>query len=222
MVFQIITILSAFYVVFIIYRKNFEYIGNKIFISSFFFFGLYSLVLFIYEFPISPFINRILLNSSLFFTVVAVLFFVLSMQTFIQGSIFLKQATAVILIVSTAVVFILIIIFPYEIAEMAPEVEANKNIVSLLAMGVSTMGFMVYNFIRITIALREIETSDKRIKKKIGLLWLAQLVGLLSPIMAVIGEISQIEIIYSLHYIFLGIPILIVGMSITPQKGKDN
>ncbi|TFG00947.1 MAG: hypothetical protein EU541_00660 [Promethearchaeota archaeon] len=219
MVFQVVTVVSAFYVVFLIFRKNFEYIGNKLFIVSFFLFGTYALVLFLYEFPISILVNEILLNLSLYLVVIGVLFFVLSMQTFTQGSMFLKGLTTRILILITIIICIILAFFPYKVLQVSPNIEANKNIISLLATGVLSLGFMIYNLILLYIALSRINKSETFIRKKIKVLAIAQIIGLMSPIMSVIGNILKNDIIHGLMFIFLAIAMVIVGFLIK-QKEK--
>lgn len=218
-IFQTITILAAFYVAFIIFRKNFEYIGNKLFIISFLLFGLYALVLLIYEFPISILINEILLNVSLYLVVIGVLFFVLSMQTFTQGSIFLKEAVAKLLIITTIIVCVIITLFPYHVQQIIPTIKADKSIVSLLATGLVALGFMIYNLIRIFIALNRIDESEKRIKRKIMFLGVAQAIGLMSPVMSVIGNVTKNDLVHGLMFLFLAIPMVIVGILISKGKG---
>lgn len=221
-IFQSITILAAFYVAFIIFRKNVEYIGNKLFIISFLLFGFYALVLLLYEFPISILINEILLNISLYLVVIGVLFFVLSMQTFTQGSIFLKETVAKLLILTTVIVCVIIALFPYDVLQIVPTIKANKSIVSLLATGVLAIGFMVYNLIRIFIALNGIDESERRIRKKIMFLGIAQTIGLMSPVMSIIGNITKNELVHGLMFLFLAIPMVIVGILISKRKGASN
>ncbi len=219
MIFQIITVLSGFYIGFIIYRKNFEYIGNKMFIISFIIFALYAFVLFLYEFPLSVLINEVLLNLSLYMIVVGVLFFVLSMQVFTQGSMFLKKITTKILILISIIAWIIVLFFPYKVIQVTPEVKANKDYVSLLTTGILAISFMIYNLVRIIIALNEIDRSETRIRKKITILGIAQLIGLLSPLMSVIGNVTKNDVIHGLMFIFLAIPMVIVGILIS--KGRE-
>lgn len=221
-IFQSITILAAFYVAFIIFRKNVEYIGNKLFIISFLLFGFYALVLLLYEFPFSILINEILLNISLYLVVIGVLFFVLSMQTFTQGSIFLKGTVAKLLILTTIIVCIVITIFPYNVQQIVPTIKANKSIVSLLATGLLAVGFMIFNLIRIFLALNGIDESERRIRKKIMFLGVAQTIGLMSPVMSIIGNITKNELVHGLMFLFLAIPMVIVGILISKVKGASN
>lgn len=218
MIFQIITTIAAFYVVFLIYQKNFDYIGNKLFIISFLIFGLYAFVLFLYEFPLSIIINAILLNLSLYLVVIGVLFFVLSMQVFTRGSMFLNNITTKVLVLITLIACIIIVIFPYEVIQVTPIIEANKSIISLLTTGIVALGFMAYNLIMIYTALAEIDPSQTRIRKKVKTLGIAQIVGLMSPIMSIIGNITKNEILHGTMFLFLAIPMVIVGFLIKKKK----
>jgi hypothetical protein len=218
MVGQAITFTLAFYVAFIIYRKNIDYIGNKLFIISFLLFGIYAFVLFLYEFPISLTINEFLIRSSLLFVVLGVLFLVLSMQVFVQSSTYLNKPIAKLIILGSILVCFVTLLFPYRVTQIQPEIEAEKNIFSLLSSGLWSLGLMLYNVIRIFRALKKMDETNQKLKEKIRLLGIAQIFGILSPIMSVIGNIIKNSIIHAFMFIFLAIPMVIVGLIISKEK----
>lgn len=218
--FQSTAFIAAFYVVVVIIRKDIKYIGNKLFVISFVLFGLYALVLFLYEFPISIIINEILIGSSLIIIVIGILFFVLSMQVFAQSSIFLKKPITKLIIIISVVVCVLTFFFPYKVLQIQPEIEADKNLVSLLVTGIWVFILMIYNSIQLYKILKDIEEPDKGIKNKIKLLITAQLIGILSPTMSVIGNISKNSLLHSMMFVFLAIPMVIVSLIISKEKSK--
>ncbi len=215
MVGQTIAYVAAFYVVIVIIRKDIKYIGNKLFVISFLLFGLYALVLFLYEFPISIIINEILLRGSLLIVVMGILFFVLSMQVFAQSSIYLEKIMSKLIITVSIAVCIITFIFPYKVLQIQPEIEADKNIISLLATGIFSFTLMIYNSIQLYNVLNDIENAKVQIRKKIKILIVAQLIGILSPTMSVIGNITKNSFIHALMFVFLAIPIVIVGFIIS-------
>jgi hypothetical protein len=144
------------------------------------------------------------------------------MQTFTQGSIFLKGTVAKLLILTTIIVCIVITIFPYNVQQIVPTIKANKSIVSLLATGLLAVGFMIFNLIRIFLALNGIDESERRIRKKIMFLGVAQTIGLMSPVMSIIGNITKNELVHGLMFLFLAIPMVIVGILISKVKGASN
>ena len=166
--FQSTALIAAFYVVIVIIRKDIKYIGNKLFVISFLLFGLYALVLFLYEFPISIIVNEVLIGSSLIIIVIGILFFVLSMQVFAQSSIFLKKPITKLIIIISLVVCVLTFFFPYKVLQIQPEIEADKNLVSLLVTGIWVFILMIYNSIQLYKILKDIEEPDKGIKNKIN------------------------------------------------------
>ncbi|MFX1502437.1 MAG: hypothetical protein ACFFDH_15860 [Promethearchaeota archaeon] len=218
LIFQSTAFIAAFYVAFIIIRKDIKYIGNKLFVISFILFGFYALVLFLYEFPISIIFNEILIGSSLIIIVIGILFFVLSMQVFAQSSIFLKKTITKVIIIISIVVCILTFFFPYKVLQIQPEIEADKNLVSLLTTGIWVFILMIYNSIQLYKTLQYIEDPDKTLKNKITLLLIAQIIGVLSPTMSVIGNITKNSLIHSTMFIFLAIPIVIVGFIISKER----
>jgi len=212
---------AAFYVVIVIIRKDITYIGNKLFVISFLLFGLYALVLFLYEFPISIIINEILLRGSLLIVVMGILFFVLSMQVFAQSSIYFEKLISKLIIIISIAVCIITFIFPYKVFQVQPEIEADKNIISLLATGIWSFSLMIYNSIQLYNVLKQIEDSQVQIRKKIKFLIIAQLIGILSPTMSVIGNITKNSFIHALMFLFLAIPMVIVGFIISKDKEND-
>jgi len=218
MIGQAIAFISAFYVALVIYKKNHEYLGNKLFIISFMLFGLYAFVLFLYEFPLSILINEILLQSSLSFIVIAILFFVFSMQTFVQSSAYMKKSIVKITIIVSIAICILTFIFPYRVTQISPEIEADKNIISLLATGIWSIMLMIYNTINLYKSLNAMEEAEQSVKNRIKILFFAQIVGLLSPTMSIIGNITKNSYIHALMFIFLAVPIVLVQYAISKDK----
>ena len=220
-IFQSIAFFAAIYVVILIIRKDLKYIGNKLFLVSFALFGLYALFLLLYEFPISILANEFLLRSSLLIIVFGILFFVLSMQVFAQSSIYLENLIAKFLIIISVIVCIITFVFPYKVLQIQPEIEADKNLISLLTTGIWVFILMIYNSILLFKTLKRIKDTEEQIKNKIRILVIAQIFGLLSPTMSVIGNITNNSFIHSLMFIFLAIPIIIVGLLISKEKGKQ-
>ncbi len=218
MVGQAIAFFSAFYVAIVIYRKNHEYIGNKLFIISFTLIGIYAFVLFLYEFPISILINEILLQSSLSLIVMGVLFFVFSMQTFVHSSAYMKKSIVKIIIIVSIAICIVTFIFPYRVIQISPEIIAEKNIISLLATGVWSIGLMIYNTINLYNSLSAMEEAEQSVKNKVRILFFAQIVSLLSPIMSIIGNITKNSYIHALMFVFLAIPIVLVQIAISKER----
>ncbi|MFW9989775.1 MAG: hypothetical protein ACFFC3_14070, partial [Candidatus Odinarchaeota archaeon] len=206
LIFQSTAFIAAFYVAIVIIRKDIKYIGNKLFVISFVLFGLYALVLFLYEFPISIIVNAILIGASLIIIVIGILFFVLSMQVFAQSSIFLKKPITKVIIIISVFVCILTFFFPYKVLQIQPEIEADKDLVSLLTTGIWVFILMIYNSIQLYKTLQHIEDPDKTLKNKITLLLIAQLIGILSPTMSVIGNITKNSLLHSTMFMFLAIP----------------
>ncbi|MBD3213808.1 MAG: hypothetical protein GF311_14460 [Candidatus Lokiarchaeota archaeon] len=217
MIGQLIAFTAAFYVVIVIIRKDLTYIGNKLFVVSFFLFGLYGLVLFLYEFPISIFINEILIRASLVIVVSGVFFFVLSMQVFAQSKIYLKKPITVFLSIISVVVCVITFIFPYNVYQLYPTIEADKSLVSLLATGVWSFALMIYNSITLFSVIKEFDVSEVKMKTKLNRLLIAQLIGILSPTMSVIGNITGNTIIHAFMFVFLAIPMVLVGLLIRKQ-----
>ncbi|MFX1366171.1 MAG: hypothetical protein ACFFCE_05110 [Promethearchaeota archaeon] len=218
LIFQSTAFIAAFYIVFVIIRKNVKYLGNKLFVISFVLFGFYALVLFLYEFPISIIFNEILIGSSLIIIVMGILFFVLSMQVFVQSSIFLKKPITKVIIIISVVVCVLTFFFPYKVLQIQPEIEADKNIISLLTTGIWVFILMIYNSIQLYKTLQNIEDPDKTLKNKINLLLIAQLLAILSPTMSIIGNITKNSLLHSTMFIFLAIPMVIVGFIISKER----
>jgi hypothetical protein len=221
MVGQTIAYVAAFYVAFVIARKDLSYIGNKLFVISFFLFGIYALVLFFYEFPISIIINEILLRASLVIVVIGSLFFVLSMQVFAQSSIYLEQIITKMLFIIAVAVCIITFIFPYKVTQIQPEIQADKSIISLLATGIFAFSVFIYNSIQLYNVLQEIEDPREKIRKKIKILLIAQLIGILSPTMSVIGNILRNSFLHAMMFVFLAIPMVIVGFLISKNKPQN-
>lgn len=214
MIAESIAFIAAFLIVIIISKRDISYIGNKLFIISFALFGTYALFLFLYEFPISILFNQFLLQSSLSLIVAGMLFFVLSMQVFSKSSNYLKQKVTIILIVISIIICILTFFFPYEVYQLTPTIEANKSLISLLATGIWSYILMIYNTITLFRILSGIDESKKRMKKNIKYLIYAQLIAILSPTMSVIGNITMIDSIHAMMFVFLAIPIVIVGITL--------
>ena len=150
---------------------------TKLFIVSFLLFGIYALVLFLSEIPISILINEFLIRSSLLFVVLGVLFLVLSMQVFVQSSTYLKSPIGKLLILGSFIVCFITLLFPYRVLQLHPEIKAEKNLISLLASGLWSLALMIYNVILIFQALTKMDDSNKKMKEKIRLLGLAQVFG---------------------------------------------
>lgn len=218
LIFQSTAFIAAFYVAIIIIRKDIQYIGNKLFVISFILFGLYALVLFLYEFPISIIVNEFLIGSSLIIIVIGIVFFVLSMQVFAQSSIFLKNTITKVITVISVAVCVLTFFFPYRVLQIQPEIEADKNLVSLLTTGIWVFILMIYNSIQLYKTLQDMEDPDKTLKNKIKLLLTAQLIGILSPTMSVIGNITKNSLLHSTMFIFLAIPMVIIGFIISKER----
>ncbi len=218
LIFQSTAFIAAFYVAIIIIRKDIQYIGNKLFVISFILFGLYALVLFLYEFPISIIVNEFLIGSSLIIIVIGIVFFVLSMQVFAQSSIFLKNTITKVITVISVAVCVLTFFFPYRVLQIQPEIEADKNLVSLLTTGIWVFILMIYNSIQLYKTLQNMEDPDKTLKNKIKLLLTAQLIGILSPTMSVIGNITKNSLLHSTMFIFLAIPMVIIGFIISKER----
>ncbi|MBD3195075.1 MAG: hypothetical protein GF317_08480 [Candidatus Lokiarchaeota archaeon] len=218
MVGQVIAFIAAFYVAIVIFKKDISYIGKKLFIISFILFGSYASVVFLYEFPISILVNEILIRASLLLIVAGILFFVLSMQVFAQSSVFLEKTITKILILISIIVCILTFIFPYRVLHVQPIIEADKNIISLLATGIWSFILMIYNSIQLFKVLKELENSIAKVKLKIKYLLIAQLIGLISPTMSIIGNITKNSYLHALMFIFLAIPIIMVGFLISKEN----
>ncbi|MBD3227276.1 MAG: hypothetical protein GF329_03730 [Candidatus Lokiarchaeota archaeon] len=214
MVAEAVAFITAFIIVITICKRDISYIGNKLFVISFLLYGIYALFLFIYEFPISILVNTILLQSSLSLIVLGTLIFVLSMQIFYAGRIYLKRNITKILIIISIIICILTFFFPYEVYQLVPSIEAYKNIVSLLATGIWAYILMIYNSISLFRILRNMDKSKKRLKRNITVLTSAQLIALLSPTMSVIGNIIENNLIHALMFVFLAIPLVLVGYTI--------
>ena len=144
------------------------------------------------------------------------------MQVFAQSSTFLKKPITKWIIIISVVVCVLTFFFPYRVLHIQPEIEADKNIVSLLTTGIWVFILMFYNSIQLFKILKYIEDQEKIIKNKIKILIIAQIIGILSPTMSVIGNITGNSLLHSTMFIFLAIPMVIVGVLISKEKDHKN
>jgi len=217
-IFKIITIIAAAYVSTIVIRRNRSYIGSKIFALAFIFLGVYALDMLVYEFPISLPVNQFLLQLSLFLLMLGTYFFVMAIQTLIQGKDYIKSRLNLIHCMLMLVVWIITLFIPYKVISIGDPYVEDKSYVTLIATGVFTVYIMTYNLIKIAFAIKKIEKTEPAIRKKFQIVLLAQILGLFSPLMSVIGNILENEIIVALLYVFLAFAIVTLDFALRRQE----
>ena len=216
-IFKIITIIAATYVSTIVLRRNRSYIGSKLFAMAFIFLGLYALDMLIYDIPISIPVNQFLLQFSLILLTLGTLFFVMAIQTLIQGKGYIKSGLNLIHCMMIVAVWIITFIFPYTVSSIGDPYVDDKPYVTLITTGIFTVYIMTYNVIKIALAIKKIEKTEPAIRRKFTIVLWAQILGLFSPLMSVIGNIIENEIIISLLYVFLALAIVLLDFALRRQ-----
>ena len=210
---EIIGFLTAYTIAIIILRRDSSYKGNQYFAVSFFLYGTYSLVMMIYEFGISEILVLILVYFSLVLLSFGTAFFVISMQIFIYSTTWLKLKTPKLIFIGSLLIAILSVLMPIKVTSLDP-VDTTKNYIALISMGIWQYTLLIYSLVRISQVLKKIDPKQKDVRKKIRILWTAQLIGLLAPTASVVGNILKNNTIVATIHIFLALAFLFVAIAI--------
>ena len=73
---------------------------------------------------------------------------------------------------------------------------------------------MSYNAVNIRNTIEQIDSKETALIQKFKKVFWAQIVGLLSPIMSVLGSILSSDVISALTFVFLGLAIVILDLAL--------
>lgn len=224
---QAIGFFASFAVVILIIPKRKAFIGNKLFIGAFSGLSFYCLIRFLYNIPISVGFNEFLIRFSLVVINIVVLLIVMTIQTFIRGSIYLKSLTNIVHMVISGIVILLTILFPYRVIEIEPEIRDQMNYGSLIPTLVFLVYLMSYNVAKITIILKDMDPGQTQLRKNLTTFRWGQIIAMLSPVMSLVGSVLDNDFLHSILYIALGVAAIFVFIAIrtpsTPKKDEiDN
>ncbi len=222
---EIIVFSLAIILSYIILKRDKHYKGNQFFAMSFIFFGLYGLAMFIYDLGISDATIIIMHLSSLAFISMGVLFFVISMQIFLEGITVVKKPLIRFFIIMTIIIIIIVISWPkgVEVINRDP-VTTEKNVIANIIIVIWVYIIMFYNTNKLSKGLKAVKKENTEIRENIKNLYIGQILGLFSPFWSVVGNIINIfnpEIaVYFTSMIYVFLALVMIKMTLTLKNRK--
>ena len=211
---EIIAFIAAISNFVVIIRNEKKYVGNQFFATSMILYGIYAFFMFLFDLSISESLLPLLMSFALFIATFATTFFFLSFQIFLRGADYLKMKATYIIFGITIIIASLIFIKMPTFESLNPP-RVNKNLIVQIIMGGWQVLVFITNIVNLTRDIKRIGINELNIKKKLVNFRLAQIFGIMSPIMSVVTGIFWNEILVMLQFIFLAIALTIITANIS-------
>ncbi len=216
---EIIVFSLAMILSYIILKHDKSYKGNQFFAICFLFFGLYGFSMFIYDLGINDKTIIVMYLLSLAFISLGVLFFVISMQIFLEGVAVSKKPLIRSFILITIIIIIIVLSWPNGVEVINDDPTTKKNIIANVLIVAWVYIMMFYNTNKLSKGLKAVTKEDTEIREHIKNLYIGEILGLFCPFWAVVGNIINIfnpEIaVYFTSMIYVFFALVMIKMTLT-------